>query len=126
VEKEHTIPQTRKNRDVQALKHYFLIDRGDLLLSFLDAAEDEMAKPQQHVSLPRLQTLLDLGTPLPKPLLEVPMHFHLPEVPHCQTLLFFLFFLQIWEGVGGGLKKSIRFFGVSKSSVQIAGPFCRP
>jgi len=50
-----------KETYVQALKHYFLIDRGDLLLSFLDSAEAEMAKPQQHVSLPRLQTLLDLG-----------------------------------------------------------------
>jgi hypothetical protein len=111
VEKEHTIPQTRKNRDVQALKHYFLIDRGDLLLSFLDAAEDEMAKPQQHVSLPRLQTLLDLGTPLPKPLLEVPMHFHLPEVPHCQTLFFFFFFFRFGRGWGGFEKIHPVFWG---------------
>ena len=37
------------------------MDRGDLLESFLDSAEDEMAKPLQQVSLPRLQTLLDLG-----------------------------------------------------------------
>ena len=47
----------------QALKHYFMLDRGDLLLSFLDTAEDEMAKPLQQGSLPRLQTLLDLGEP---------------------------------------------------------------
>lgn len=46
---------------LQALKHYFLMDRGDLLESFLDSAEDEMAKPQGQVSLPRLQTLMDLG-----------------------------------------------------------------
>ena len=48
---------------LQALKHYFMLDRGDLLLSFLDTAEDEMAKPLQQASLPRLQTLLDLGEP---------------------------------------------------------------
>ena len=52
---------------MQALKHYFLMDRGDLLESFLDSAEDEMAKPLQQVSLPRLQTLLDLGESNPKP-----------------------------------------------------------
>ena len=46
---------------VQALKHYFLMDRGDLLECFLDSAEHEMAKPLQQVSLIRLQTLLDLG-----------------------------------------------------------------
>ena len=40
-----------------------MLDRGDLLLSFLDTAEDEMAKPLQQASLPRLQTLLDLGEP---------------------------------------------------------------
>ena len=49
---------------MQALKHYFLMDRGDLLETFLDSAEDEMAKPLQQVSLPRLQTLLDLGLAL--------------------------------------------------------------
>ena len=49
---------------MQALKHYFLIDRGDVIISFLDTAEDEMAKPKHAVSLPRLQTLLELGTPL--------------------------------------------------------------
>lgn len=32
-------------------------------MSFLDTAEDEMAKPLQKVSLPRLQALLDLGEP---------------------------------------------------------------
>lgn len=40
------------------------MDRGDLLEFFLDSAEDEMAKPLQQVSLPRLQTLLDLGKAL--------------------------------------------------------------
>lgn len=33
-------------------------------MSFLDTAEDEMAKPLQQVSLSRLQTLLDLGAEL--------------------------------------------------------------
>ena len=44
-----------------ALKHYFLMDRGDLLMTFLDTAEDEMGKKLSSGSLPRLQTLLDLG-----------------------------------------------------------------
>ena len=74
--------------DVQALKHYFLMDRGDLLETFLDSAEDEMAKPLQQVSLPRLQTLLDLGEgllwisiPSTSLVVSTPCHVSTP----CQT-----------------------------------------
>lgn len=49
------------NRTLLALKHYFLLDQGDLLVSFLDTAEEELAKPASQVSVIRLQSLLDLG-----------------------------------------------------------------
>ncbi|KAK9817974.1 hypothetical protein WJX72_005158 [[Myrmecia] bisecta] len=44
-----------------ALKHYFLLDRGDLLISFMDTAEEELAKPATDVSVARLQALLELA-----------------------------------------------------------------
>ena len=52
------------NNTLAALKHYFLLDKGDLLLTFLDTAEEELSKPASEVSVIRLQSLLDLGKPL--------------------------------------------------------------
>ena len=49
---------------LEGLKHYFLLDRGDLLAAFLDTAEAELAKPAVDISVPRLQSLLELGTVL--------------------------------------------------------------
>ena len=49
------------NNTLAALKHYFLLDKGDLLVSFLDNAEEELSKPASEVSVIRLQSLLDLG-----------------------------------------------------------------
>jgi len=49
------------NNTLAALKHYFLLDKGDMLLSFLDTAEEELSKPASEVSVIRLQSLLDLG-----------------------------------------------------------------
>jgi gamma-tubulin complex component 2 len=58
-----------------ALKHYFLLDRGDLVMTFLDTAEGELAKPATEASLARLQAQLDLGvlpvsTRPPNPILK--------------------------------------------------------
>jgi len=50
------------NNTLAALKHYFLLDKGDMLLSFLDTAEEELSKPASEVSVIRLQSLLELGT----------------------------------------------------------------
>ena len=55
------------NRTLAALKHYFLLDQGDLLVSFLDTAEEELSKPASQVSVIRLQSLLDLGKPTRAP-----------------------------------------------------------
>ena len=49
------------NRTLEALKHYFLLDQGDLLVTFLDTAEEELVKPASQVSVIRLQSLLDSG-----------------------------------------------------------------
>ena len=44
---------------LRSLKHYFLLDHGDFLVHFLDAAGDELAKPTSDIALPKLQGLLD-------------------------------------------------------------------
>lgn len=44
-----------------SLKHYFLCDRGDLLLAFVDMAEEELNKRAHEVSTVRLQTMFDLA-----------------------------------------------------------------
>ncbi len=46
---------------LSSLKHYFLCDRGDLLLAFVDMAEEELNKRAHEVSLVRLQAMFDLG-----------------------------------------------------------------
>jgi hypothetical protein len=43
------------------MQHYFLMDRGDLMLGFMDLAEAELNKSGIDVSLPHLQSLLDMG-----------------------------------------------------------------
>ena len=52
------------NHTLAALKHYFLLDKGDMLHSFLDTAEEELGKLASEVSVIRLQSLLDLGMTL--------------------------------------------------------------
>ena len=44
-----------------SLKHYFLCDRGDLLLAFVDMAEEELNKRAHEVSTVRLQSMFDLA-----------------------------------------------------------------
>lgn len=46
-----------------ALKHYFLLARGDLFAVFMDGIEPELDKSASEVSLTRLQSLLELGAP---------------------------------------------------------------
>lgn len=45
----------------QTLKHYFLIDKGDYILQFMDAAEDELTKLAHEIDENKIQSLLDVS-----------------------------------------------------------------
>ena len=46
-----------------SFKQYFLLDRGDVIMTFLDDAEDELARKLGSVSWRRLRRQLDEGEP---------------------------------------------------------------
>lgn len=46
---------------LHSVKHYFLVDQGDLLVHFMDIAKDELAKRPLTISVEKLQSLLDLA-----------------------------------------------------------------
>ena len=45
----------------RSLKQYFFIDHGDSFSHFLDLATHELSKKSRHVSVSKLQSLLDLA-----------------------------------------------------------------
>ena len=46
---------------LQSMKHYFLMDQGDLYVNFMDLAEDELRQEMRAVSKPRIEALLQLA-----------------------------------------------------------------
>lgn len=46
---------------LRSIKHYFLLDQGDLFVHFMDLAQDELYKPMADILPARLQTLLELA-----------------------------------------------------------------
>ena len=46
---------------LHSLKHYFLIDQGDLMLHFLDMAQEELCKAMSDILPQRLESLLELA-----------------------------------------------------------------
>jgi gamma-tubulin complex component 2 len=46
------------------MKRYFLVDQGDFLMHFLDAAEQELLKPRDEISMGRLQHWLKMSVQL--------------------------------------------------------------
>ena len=46
---------------LRSIKHYFLVDQGDLLVHFLDMAGDELSCPVGEVLPSRLESLLELA-----------------------------------------------------------------
>lgn len=46
---------------LRSLKHTFLLEHGDYLVHFLDAASDELLRPAQDVSVAKLQAQLELA-----------------------------------------------------------------
>ncbi|CAF1011178.1 unnamed protein product [Adineta steineri] len=45
----------------QTLKHYFLIDKGDYIVQFMDSAEDELTKRARDIDENKIQSLLDVS-----------------------------------------------------------------
>jgi len=46
---------------LRSIKHFFLLDQGDLLVHLLEGAQEELSKPASEVSRPRLRSLLELA-----------------------------------------------------------------
>lgn len=46
---------------VRSIKHYFLMDKGDFFVHFMDLTEDELKKPVDDIVPPRLEALLELA-----------------------------------------------------------------
>ena len=46
---------------LKSLKHYFLLDRGDFIVQFMDMAEDEMRKNIEDIAPSRLENLMELA-----------------------------------------------------------------
>ena len=46
---------------LQIIKRYFLVDQGDFLMHFMDAAEHELLKPRDEISMGRLQHWLNMS-----------------------------------------------------------------
>lgn len=49
---------------LNVMKRYFLLDQGDFLMHFLDAAEEELLKPSGDVSIGRIQNWLSMSIQL--------------------------------------------------------------
>lgn len=45
----------------RSIKHYFLMDKGDFFVHFMDLTEDELKKPVDDIVPPRLEALLELA-----------------------------------------------------------------
>uniref|UniRef100_A0A668TZG6 Gamma-tubulin complex component n=1 Tax=Oreochromis aureus TaxID=47969 RepID=A0A668TZG6_OREAU len=46
---------------LRSIKHYFLMDKGDFFVHFMDLTEEEMKKPVDDIVPPRLEALLELA-----------------------------------------------------------------
>jgi len=46
---------------LKSIKHYFLLDLGDLFVHFMDSAEEELDQSIREVSIEKLKSLLDLA-----------------------------------------------------------------
>ncbi|XP_019730012.1 gamma-tubulin complex component 2 isoform X2 [Hippocampus comes] len=46
---------------LRSIKHYFLMDKGDFFVHFMDLTEEELRKPVDDIAAPRLEALLELA-----------------------------------------------------------------
>lgn len=45
----------------RSIKHYFLMDKGDFFVHFMDLTDEELKKPVDDIVPPRLEALLELA-----------------------------------------------------------------
>lgn len=46
---------------LSSLKHFFLLDRGDVVVQLMEGAREELGKGARDISKTRLQSLLEMG-----------------------------------------------------------------
>ncbi|KAG2498904.1 hypothetical protein HYH03_003095 [Edaphochlamys debaryana] len=46
---------------LHSIKHFFLLDQGDVLLSIMEVADEELCKPAKAINRTRLQSLLEMA-----------------------------------------------------------------
>ncbi|XP_052239668.1 gamma-tubulin complex component 2-like isoform X1 [Dreissena polymorpha] len=46
---------------IRSIKHYFLLDKGDFIVQFMDMTEDEMKQDLENIHCVRLESLLELA-----------------------------------------------------------------
>lgn len=46
---------------LRSIKHYFLLDKGDFIVQFMDMTEEEMKQPYESIGTRRMETLLELA-----------------------------------------------------------------
>ncbi|GLC59399.1 hypothetical protein PLESTB_001482000 [Pleodorina starrii] len=46
---------------LRSIKHFFLLDQGDVLVSIMEVADEELCKPAKAISRTRLQSLLEMA-----------------------------------------------------------------
>ncbi|EFJ45468.1 gamma tubulin interacting protein [Volvox carteri f. nagariensis] len=46
---------------LRSIKHFFLLDQGDVLVSIMEVADEELCKPAKAINRTRLQSLLEMG-----------------------------------------------------------------
>lgn len=56
-----TFPQSVCVCVCRSIKHYFLMDKGDFFVHFMDLTEEELKKPVDDIIPPRLEALLELA-----------------------------------------------------------------
>lgn len=45
----------------RSIKHYFLLDKGDFIVQFMDMTEEEMKQDIENIMPTRLESLLELA-----------------------------------------------------------------
>lgn len=54
-------PRPRAPFSRRSIKRYFLMDQGDFFVHFMDLTEEELKKPVDDITPPRLEALLELA-----------------------------------------------------------------
>ena len=49
------------NVNFRSIKHYFLLDKGDFIVQFMDMTEEEMKQDMDNIMPTRLESLLELA-----------------------------------------------------------------